>query len=151
MVYYKKWREKMNFYNWLKSFTLYERKKKQLKNFSETKKSLERLSEDELLFVYVNTKALFEHKSKVFSFFLATILLSVLTGLWKEIYFIFLKCTELIVKGTKVELAYMTFLIFGITFLVICSTIVISFMLYLNSIYQLNKKLILIEKVLDKK
>jgi hypothetical protein len=139
----------MNFYSWIKSFTLSERKKKQFKKFSEMKRFFESLNEDKLLFEYVNTKALFEHRSKIFSFFLATILLSVLTGLWKEVYSILLKCIELTTSGKYIEQAQITLIVFCGVFAIVCFTILAVFIFYLNSIYRLNKKKILLEKVIE--
>lgn len=139
------------FRTWLESLTLREREKNQLLHFIQEKAKLEELSDNELFYQYINVKALYEHKKSIFSFFLATILLSVLVGLWKEVYLIFMKMLELIYKNQTPELAEVALMIFGAVFSVVCMTLILIFVVYLRSVYHVHKRLILLEEILRKR
>lgn len=135
--------------NYIMFFSLQEREKREYIRYKNEYEKLEKISVSELSSRYVNTKSMHEHKKNVFSFFVVTILMATIMGVWEHIYSFCVKILEMIYlnQGKIENISIISFIVASGIFTFM---IVLAFIFLISSIkelYILHKKLLIIEEV----
>ncbi|MCI5805070.1 MAG: hypothetical protein MR029_01930 [Clostridium sp.] len=130
-------------------FPYSERRKKKISEFEKHINALRSMDENELNFEYVNAKTDHDHKKGIFSLFVITIMLSILSNAWKYIYVFMQKALQYSAKQVESEMiAKVSFEI--ATIILITITLIVFWVLLENAkdIKKLQRKLMMIQIVM---
>ncbi len=129
-------------------FSFQEREKREISNCMEEYNRLERLAEDELTARYILIKAKYRFKKNLSLFFILTVPV-IAFSLW-SFCFNFSENLLQITASNQTEIAETAkavFLISSITFTAIIIAFVVTVIFCLRALYDLNKRLLLIEEI----
>lgn len=133
-------------------FTLQERERRAYKRYELNRQRFESLTILQLHERYIKMKSLYEYKKSFLTFFVVTLFLTILTGIWKGFFQYFKQALQLFfnqensLEVTKVIIVISVFLL--VTIVVV---MFISIVLYLKNLYRLYEQLMLIEDVRENK
>ena len=133
---------------YLQKYSYSVRRKRKLIKFREQIQELEKMDKDELDFEYINIKAEFEHERGVFSLFIITVIISVLTNVWKAFFQFIKKVLEY--SDTQVDSAVVVQVSFEISAIILIATIfIVLWVLFerTKELKELRRKLMIIEMV----
>ena len=136
------------------SFSFQERRRKKLEKYKNEMKVLKNRSIDEINMDYIELKTKYEHKKRILSVFVITIILSIFMNIWTNIYKFMLDVINFFYssQGNEEELAFTVFLICVIMLVAIALIFFIALYIYLRDMKELNKKLMMIEQIrIDRK
>lgn len=140
------------FRNYVMSFSYKERRAKKLEEYKRRVCELKSMECDEIDFEYINLKAEYEHKKSVLTIFIITIALAMLMNVWGKFFLFMEKALTYAasVQESGIEIAKISFAISAI--LAIFLTLIILYVLftYMKDIKQMQKELMIIEKVRNK-
>ncbi|MBC1793660.1 hypothetical protein [Listeria booriae] len=124
--------------------------KRQYIKYDKERRDLETLTNRELSSKYVNTKAKYEYKRNILSFFVGAILLAIFMGMWGIFYNAVKQSLKLIYSvSASNELAVASLIIASIFFAIVVILIIFFLFMYLNSLHYLHRQLLIIEEVRD--
>lgn len=133
-------------------FTLQEREKRVYESFEKESRFLVALSEEQLYAKYVKVKSVYEFKKTVLTFFMVTLFLSTVTGLWQMFYELLQNSMHIFLNGThSAEEAQTVIVVSVILFSAILIFLIIFIVLYLKGMHRTYEQLLHVEYVLAKK
>lgn len=130
-------------------FSLEESENREFAKYTAEYNRLNNMSARKLAAIYVDVKSRYAHKKSVFSIFVATILIAILVGVWKEFGILLKIVSQMFLKESDHSSEFAKFyfyLIAGIVVILVIS-IVIVIVINLKSVRQLYKELLIIEEV----
>lgn len=131
-------------------FSYQERKKRQYKKYDKERKKLESLTNRQLDFEYIEAKNNYQHKKNIYSLFLGTLLLAILTK-FSSVFYETINQIRVVYKGVLgtpeeawIRITMIVYISISIIFIVTIFIVIVS---YLNSLKNLHKKILLIEEI----
>ena len=133
------------------------REKREIRKCSEYlkyKNHFLKLNRDELISCFISTKNKYEHQKRVFSVVLATIIFSGLGGVWSMVYDFLVRLISVTGSGANMidgETAFYGVVVACILFGIIIVFALAAIGLYLSSMKDVHRELLIIEEVRKEK
>lgn len=141
------------FHNQVMRLSLQERTKRKNLQLHDEKARLESLSDEALMFYYLELKSCYEYKKNVFSFLLVTILVAGISDVWRLLAEFAKKALALDLSRwvcTEADLsAILT--VFSLVGVCISSTVFAMLIWYLKSMRTTHQMLLMVEKIQEKR
>lgn len=131
------------------SFSIQERKKRNLDHYRQELRTFHNMEKDELDLEYINLKTEYKHKKNIMSIFLLTIVLSVLMDLWKFLYGFIVNVVSYnaVHQASELEIVQVVFVIFVILIAFISSIIMGVLIFYTRRMRRIYRSLQIIEEL----
>lgn len=133
-------------------FTLQEREKRLYEHYEINRKELENLSNRKLHAKYIKLKSEYEFKKVFFTFFIVTLFISILMGIWKNFYQFFQKTLKLFFyQENSIEVTKVSLFIYSGIFGIVVIVMFICIIIYLKNMYRIYEYILLIEEIREEK
>lgn len=141
-------RQKNTITKYLQKYSYSARRKRDLVQFHDRIQELKNMDKEELDFEYINVKTEYEHQKNMFSLFVITMLVSILTNTWKAFFDFMRKALEYSAAQVDSEIiAQVSFEISAIVLVAIMFIILCALLERTKVITTLQRKLLIIERV----
>ena len=141
-------RQKNTITKYLQKYSYSARRKRDLVQFHDRIQELKNMDKEELDFEYINVKTEYEHQKNMFSLFVITMLVSILTNMWKAFFDFMRKALEYSAAQVDSEIiAQVSFEISAIVLVAIMFIILCALLERTKVITTLQRKLLIIERV----
>lgn len=141
------------FKDFVMSISFKERRKRELLKYRKRVHDLKRMDSDEIDFEYISLKSEYEHKKSSLTILIITIALAVLMNVWKYFFAFVEKALYYAAsfKGSEIEIAKVSIAISIIVTVVTTFAILIILITYMKEIYRIQKELMIVETVREKR
>lgn len=141
------------FRNLVMRLSLQERTKRRNLRFHNEKVQLESLSDEALLFYYIDLKSSYEYKKNIFTFLLVTILVAGISDVWRLLAEFAKKALALAVSLKICTQADLSAILTAFFLICVCISASVFVMLiwYLKSIRTTHQMLLLVEEIQEKR
>lgn len=141
------------FKRYVMSFSFKERRARELTKYRKRVFELEKMDSDAIDFEYITLKVEYEHRKSKLILFIISIALAVLMNIWKYFFLFIEKVLQYasLFKGSEMEITKVGFLISMIV--AACTTffIVIILIMYMKELRRMQKELMIVETVRNKR
>lgn len=143
----------MKFKDFIMQFSFQERKKRNLEKYEKKINRLKNLSINEFNYLYVELQRKYHFKKNTASFFLVALLISIITGIWNKFLSFGQKAlvTYFSQASNEKDIAMFTFIFLFLVVLIMSLSVGIIIFLYLKSLSDIKKELIIMEQVKGQK
>ena len=135
----------MNIRNLLLRLTLQEQMRLQSERWRDERLKLEKLSDEELMYRYIDIKSQYEHQKRFFSLILVASLLSGFSNLWSVLWELAKDVLQLRVYEGEDLSAFFRFS--SVLCLILSFTILGTILSYLNFMRKTHRRLLMVEEV----